>query len=503
MAETRVEPVPRATTPAGRRRWWILATLGLAQLMIVLDMTVVTVALPHAQDALGFADATRQWIISAYSLAFGSLLVVGGKVGDLFGRRGSLMIGVVGFALASAAGGAAQGVGVLIAARTAQGVFAALMAPAALALLAGTFAGSRDRGKAFGIFSAIAGAGGAIGLLLGGVLTEYASWRWCLYINVPIAAAIVVGLLAVVPAGARRHGVRIDHLGSLVVSGALFCIVYGLANSETNGWRDWATLTLLAAGVALLGAFVLVESRSPEPLLPLSIVRDRTRGGAYLSMVFSAVGLFGVFLFLTYFVQQILGYSPVRAGFAFVPQVVVTGTVAALTGARLLGRVGPKVLVPTGMALSACGLLLYTRLDTDTTYLTGIVPSLLLMGLGLGPVFSSAFSLSAHAVHGRDSGVASSLVNVAQQVGGAVGVALLSSVAATAATRYVDAHRPGPAQLAWLHAHPQAVPAVRHALEVDAQLAAAHSAFAVAAGVFAVGAIVAGLLYPRKSAIGL
>src|SRR5690349_23990921 len=300
-------------------RWWILGVVGLAQLMVVLDATIVNIALPSAQHDLGFSNADRQWVVTAYSLAFGSLLLLGGRLSDLFGQRRMLIIGLIGFAAASALGGAATGFDMLVVGRAIQGAFGALLAPAALSTLAVTFSDPAERGKAFGVYGAIAGAGGAVGLLLGGLLTEYLSWRWCLYVNVILALVAVTGAVRLLPNQPRDTKVYLDPAGTILVVAGLVSLVYGLSEAETKGWGAPTTIILLVAGVVLLTAFVLVERRASHPLLPLRIVLNRFRGGSYLAIGLSAVGLFGVFLFLTYYLQLIMSYSPVTTGLAFLP----------------------------------------------------------------------------------------------------------------------------------------------------------------------------------------
>src|SRR4051794_38296482 len=287
----------------------MLAVLGLAQLMVILDATIVNIALPSAQQDLGFSDADRQWVVTAYSLAFGGLLLLGGRLADMFGRRRMLLVGLAGFAAASALGGAATGFGTLVAARAVQGGFGAVLAPSALSLLTITFTDPKERGKAFGIFGAIAGAGAAIGLLLGGLLTEYLSWRWCLYVNVPIAVAAGIGALVFIQRVEPTKGVRLDIPGAVLAVLGLSGLVYGFARAATDGWGDPITVTVLVVAVLLLIGFVLLQRRLEHPLLPLRVVLDRRRGGAYLAMMLSAIGMFAIFLFLTYYLQQILGFS--------------------------------------------------------------------------------------------------------------------------------------------------------------------------------------------------
>src|SRR5690349_15425398 len=298
------------------RRWWILGVVGLAQLMVVLDATIVNIALPSAQRDLGFSNADRQWVVTAYALAFGGLLLLGGRLSDLVGRRRMLIIGLIGFAAASALGGAATSFAVLVIGRGAQGAFGALLAPAALSTLTVTFTNPAERGKAFGIFGAIAGAGGAIGLLLGGVLTEYLSWRWCLYVNVIFALVAVIAAVRLLSRDPSDTEARIDVPGTVLVVAGLICVVYGLSEADIKGWGAPLTIGLLVAGVVLLIAFVLVERRATHPLLPLRIVLDRFRGGSYLAIGLSAIGMFAIFLFLTYYLEEIVRYSPVVTGLA-------------------------------------------------------------------------------------------------------------------------------------------------------------------------------------------
>ncbi|HJQ44625.1 MAG TPA: DHA2 family efflux MFS transporter permease subunit [Jatrophihabitantaceae bacterium] len=430
--------------PASRRRWWILAVLGIAQLMVVLDGTIVNIALPHAQASLGFSDSDRQWIITAYSLAFGSLLLLGGRLADLFGRKRLFLTGVIGFAAASALGGAATNFGMLVVARAIQGGFGALLAPAALSLVTTTFTHPKERGKAFGIYGGIAGAGGSIGLLLGGALTEYLDWRWTMYVNVFFAIVAAVGaivLLAPHTAGEQRQ--RLDRIGAVLASASMFSIVYGFSHAASAGWGDSVTVGFLVVGVALLIAFVAAELRVAHPLLPMRIVTDRNRGGAYAAMFLASVGMFGVFLFLTYYLETTLGYSPVKTGLAFLPMMAAVMLSSSIANTVLLARYSPRVLVPTGLVISAVGMALLTRIDLHSSYASTILPSLLLFALGLGLVFAPSFSLGTLGVAAHDAGVASATVNVSQQIGGSIGTALLNTIATSAATGYVASHAVG------------------------------------------------------------
>ncbi|SIS17075.1 MFS transporter [Williamsia sterculiae] len=462
-----------------RLRWAILGVLGLAQLMVVLDATIVNIALPHAQQSLGFGNAERQWIVTAYALAFGSLLLLGGRLSDLFGRRATLIVGLVGFAGMSAVGGAAVNFDMLVIARAGQGVFGALLAPAALSLLATTFVDPAERGKAFGIFGAIAGGGGAIGLLLGGMLTEWADWRWCLYVNLAIAAIALVGATAFIGKQNSTSRPRLDIPGVVTVSLALFSIVYGFSNAETNGWGDWATIVWLVVGVVLLGVFVWLQSRTAHALLPLRIILDRTRGGSYLVVFITGIGMFGIFLFLTYYLQQNLSFTPIQTGLAFLPMIGALVFSATLSTSVVLPRFGPRWLMTAGMALAAVGMVLLTQLTETSAYASDILPGLIIMGLGIGASMAPAMQGAISGVSGDDAGVASATVNTMQQVGGSVGTALLSTIASSALTSYLADH----------------APTSKSNAAYVMQVAAVHSyttAFWWAAGVFALGAVIAG-----------
>ncbi len=419
------------------RRWWILAVVALAQLMVVLDATVVNIALPSAQKALAFSTADRQWIVTGYALSFGSLLLLGGRVADYFGRKRVFLVGLIGFAVASAIGGASTGFPMLVTSRIVQGAFGALLAPAALSLLTTTFTDPKERGKAFGVFGAIAGGGAALGLLLGGFLTQYLSWRWSLYINLVFAVAATIGGVIFLRHDAERDKVRLDIPGVLAGSISMFSLVYGFSHAETSGWLNSITLAFLAIGVVLLGLFVHIETRAAHPLLPMRVVLDRTRGGSYIAIFLSAVGMFGVFLFLTYFMQSTLGYSPVRTGVAFLPMIGVLVVTASIATAVLLPRVGPKPMVVAGMLIAAFGLLLLTRITIHASYAGVILPALLVLGLGLGSVFAPSINAATAGVSPEDAGVASATVNTAQQIGGSIGTALLNTLAATTATNFL------------------------------------------------------------------
>jgi EmrB/QacA subfamily drug resistance transporter len=417
-------------------RWLVLAIIGIAQLAVVLDATIVNIALPSAQRDLGFADDQRQWIVTAYSLAFGSLLLLGGRLGDLFGRKNLFVIGLVGFAGASVIGGLAETFGQLVAARTLQGVFGALLAPSALALLTTTFRDPAERARAFGVFGAIAGSGAATGVLLGGVLTEYATWRWCLYVNVVFAVLGVVGALLFMPTTARGKRPKLDLLGTVTVTAGLVGIVYGFSSAERAGWADATTIACLTAGVLLVALFVLVESRVAHPLLPLRIVRDRDRGGALIAIGLVGVAMFGIFLFLTYYLNQTLRFSSLETGLSFLPMPISIMTAATQITPRLLPRVGPKVLIATGGLVAAVGVLMFLRTEVDSTWAGTILPALVVTGLGMGLIVSSAMNTATSGVAREDAGAASASVNTFQQVGGSIGTALLSTVFASSVAGY-------------------------------------------------------------------
>jgi EmrB/QacA subfamily drug resistance transporter len=477
---------PAADTSGDSRRWWVLAVVGLAQLMVVLDATIVTVALPSAQRDLVFTNADRQWVVTAYSLAFGGLLLLGGRLSDLVGRRRMLIIGLIGFAGASALGGAATGFAMLVAGRAIQGAFGALLAPAALSTLTVTFSDPGERGKAFGVYGAIAGAGGAVGLLLGGLLTEYLSWRWCLYVNVALALIAVTGAIRLLERQSRDPGVRLDPVGTTFVVGGLVALVYGLAEAETKGWGAPITLALLLAGLVLLVAFAIAEQRVPHPLLPPRVVLNRFRGGSYLAILLSAIGMFGLFLFLTYYLQLILGYSPVITGASFLPLVAGLMVSSTTASALLLPRLGPRILVPIGLLVAAGGLVfIATQLAVHTSYASGILPGLVVMGLGLGLVFGCAMNAATYGARREDAGVASATVNTCQQVGGSIGTALLNTIAASALASYLVTHGHSPLAQASGAVHSYVV------------------GFWVSAGIFAASAVICwlvlapGVLTPR------
>ena len=468
------------------RRWLILGIIAVAQLMIVLDLTVMNLALPSAQKDLGFSDVDRQWIVTAYALSFGSLLLFCGRLADLVGRKRMFLTGLVGFAVASAIGGASVNVAMLVTARACQGVFAAMLAPAALSLLTTTFSDSKERGKAFGVYGAIAGAGAAVGLQLGGALTSYLSWRWCLYINLIFAAIAITGGALWLHGQQKKTGGKLDIPGVLLVSSGVFCIVYGFSNAATHGWSTPSTYGFLAAGVVLLVAFAIWQGRAKYPLLPPRVVLDRNRGASYLAILIVGAGLFGIFLFLTYYMQVSLGYSPVISGVAFLPMVVCIAIAANVGNIVLLPRVGPKPLVIAAFLLLTGGQIWLTRIGVRGDYVGDILGPLMVTGTGMGLMFSTAINTGTYGVDPQDAGVASASVNTGQQLGGSIGTSLLNTIAASATTAYITSH------LAGLHARP--TPAVLHAVQAAGFVHGYTTVFWWCTGLFAVGAVVCGAL---------
>jgi EmrB/QacA subfamily drug resistance transporter len=418
------------------KRYWALAVIGIAQLMIVLDASVVIVALPSAQHALHISIANRQWVMSAYTLVFGSLLLLGGRVADYLGRRRVFIIGLLGFGVASAFAGLAQNQAMLFGARALQGGFAAVMAPAALSLLTVTFTEAHERARAFGVYGAIAGSGAAIGLVLGGVLTQYASWRWTLLINTPIALIAAVMASRVI----RESKVDVRHSydlpGAVTSTSGLFLLVYGFTMVTSHGWGSALTLSSLGSAVVLLSAFVMIEMRVAHPLLPLKIILERNRGGSFLASLLVGFALLGTFLFLTYFLQGILGYSALRTGFAFLPfsgGIILGATLAS----RFLPRTGPRNLMIAGLSVATVGLLWFTRLGVDSSYLSHVLPPEILVSIGMGLAFVPMNSTALFGVEEDSAGVASALVNTTQQVGGALGTAFLNTVAASSTAAFL------------------------------------------------------------------
>jgi EmrB/QacA subfamily drug resistance transporter len=407
--------------------------------MLILDSSIMNIAIPSAKVDLGISDANQQWIITAYTLAFGSLLLLGGRIGDFMGRKKIFIIGLLGFAGASALGGIASTQGLLFASRALQGVFGALLAPAALAIISVTFTVPKERAKAFGVFGAISGGGAAIGLIVGGVLTEYTSWRWCLGVNTPIAILAAILAAKFVHESKAAGDKTYDIPGVVTATAGLFSLTYGFNEAAREGWTDSLTLTFFAAAVVLLVTFIVIESKVASPLMPLRVITERNRGGSYLGSLIVGAGLFSMFLFLGLYLQVILGYTPLKSGFAFLPfsiGIIIFAGVAS----QLLPKIGPKPLMVPGLIFAGIGLLMLTRITPETGYATHVLPSLLIMSSGMALVFIPLTSTSLHGVSGRDTGVASAMVNTSQQIGGSLGVALLNTIAATATAAYATTH---------------------------------------------------------------
>jgi len=423
------------TTELDPNRWRALLVIAIAQLMVVLDASIVNIALPSLQADLGISDANRQWVVTGYTLAFGGLLLLGGRIADFWGRKRAFMTGLLGFAGASALGGVAQNQEMLFGARALQGVFAALLAPAALSLITVTFTDSKERAKAFGVYGGLSAGGAAIGLILGGLLTEYASWHWCLLVNVPIAILAFFLAIPNVHESKAMGDTRYDIPGAITSSLGLVSLVYGITQVAELGWSDPTTLSWFGASLVLLASFFVIESRTSHPLLPMNILLNRNRGASYLTSFIVGAGLFGMFLFLAYFFQGILQYSPIKAGLLFLPFSVGVGISAGIAS-QALPRFGPRYVSFIGLLMATAGMLLLTRLEPASSYLSDILPALMVLSLGMGLVFVPISATALFGVGNHDAGVASAVLNTAQQIGGALGTALLNTVAVTATASY-------------------------------------------------------------------
>ena len=485
MTTTDGVSAPDEIKPKDLSRWTGLAVISLAQLMVTLDSTIVAVALPSAQTAVGLTDVSRQWAVTAYALTFGGLLLLGGRIGDYMGRKWSLIVGVSGFALASALGGAAVNAEMLLSARALQGAFAALIAPATLSLISTTFSDPRERAKAFGIFTATSMSGGATGLVLGGVLTSFLDWRWCLYVNLPIAAVILIGGWLTLPSPPARTDVKIDVPGATLGTLGMLALIYGLGEAGGKGWHSPVIIGALVAAVLLLAGFVVLQTKVANPLLPLRILTNRNTGGAFLAMAISAFCMLGMFLGMTYQLQSVMGYEPVEAGLAFLAYIVTAAVYSTQIAPRLLLRVKPGLMIAAGLVISALGLLLLTRLTPESTYLTDIFPALFLFGIGVGNIAVPIFSTAMSAADTRDAGIVSAVVSTSQQIGGSIGTALLNTLSTSAAAAYLLSHPAGVGARGAAMVHGLA------------------TACAMAAAVALAGALIAGTLInidPRKKA---
>jgi EmrB/QacA subfamily drug resistance transporter len=435
-----VAAAPLEHSAPTRAHWWILIVIAGAQLMVVLDTTIMIIALPSAQQSLGFSNADRQWVVTAYTLGFGGLLLLGGRISDMIGPKRTLMIGVVGFAIASAIGGASQTTAMLIGARALQGMFGALLAPSVLSLLATTFTDPRERGRAFGIYASIAIGGAAFGLILGGILTQYLDWRWCLYVNLPIAVTVAIAAFFMIPKQAGRSDVRLDIPGALLGCGGLVALVFGLGEAGSDGWSSANVIGPLLIAVVLLTLFVLVQTKVASPLLPMRILTNRNRAGSFLTIILSVLGMYGTFLFLTYLLQTVDGYSPLKTGVAFLPLMAVNGLAATQLASRLMPHIRTRWLVIPGLLIAAVGVALLTQLTPDASYVGHILPTEILLGLGLGIALVPCISTATNNADPRDVGITSATTNTSQQIGASVGTALLNTVAATATAAYLTTH---------------------------------------------------------------
>ena len=466
----------RRTAPANRR-WLVLVVAAVAQLMLVLDATIVNIALPSAQQALGFSNSDRQWVVTAYALSFSSLLLVGGRLGDMFSRKWVFITGLVGFAIASAIGGAAGSFVVLVTARALQGAFGAVLAPSALGTLVSTFNAPRERGRAFGVFGSVAAGGGAVGLLVGGVLTEDLSWRWCLYVNLVFAAIAVAGALAYIRGDRPASRPRMDWPGAVLACAGLFAIVFGFSRAETAGWTAAPTLGCLVGGVVLLAGSVVAERRVRHPLLPLRVIVDRARGGSYVAVGITGIAIFGTFLFLTFYLQVVQRHSPLTTALLFLPMI---GSILISSNLSSIIGLGPRALIAAGMLLGAGGMALLTQVTVTSSYVSAVLPALLILGLGLGLIFAQAINTATAGVAREDSGVASALVNTMQQVGGSIGTSALSTIALSATATYLIGHHTSPLAPAIAATHGYTI------------------AFGVSAGLLGLGFILAIVLLPSR-----
>ena len=447
--------------------WLVIVIVCVAQFMVVLDATIVNVALPSIQRGLRFSPSGLQWVITMYTLIFGGFILLGGRAGDLIGRKRVFGVGIVLFSAASLLNGLAQSPGVLIAGRGLQGLGGALLAPAVLSIITTTFSDANDRAKALAIWSAIAAGGGAVGLLLGGVLTDLASWRWIFFVNVPVGVALAFATARFVPESRSRLGQRtFDLPGAVAVTGGLVVLVYAIVRSNAYGWGSARTLGVLAVGILLLVGFLAIELRSPDPLVPLGIFRLRSLAAADFTVFLVSAAVFATFFFISLYVQQILGYRPLRAGVAFLPFSVATAT-GAVIARRLVTRLGVRLVPMIGITLAIAGMIVLTRLPVHGRYASNLLPGLLPIGLGLGGTFVPLTLASTSEVSEQDAGLASGLLNTAQQVGGSIGLAILATLAASRTTSLL--HAP---------INPAAIPGAR--------VSGFHVAFIAAAGLLGV-----------------
>lgn len=422
------------------RRWYALVVIAIAQLMVVLDSSIVNIALPHAALAkslggLAIAPKNYQWAVTAYTLTFGGFLLLGGRIGDYIGRKKAFLIGLVGFAGASLLGGFAIDQQMLFGARALQGVFGALLAPAALSLISVTFTDSKERATAFGVYGALSGVGAAIGLIAGGLLTQYLSWRWCLFVNTPMAIlAFALAIVEVRESKVQGHP-HYDVPGALSVTAGMVSIVYGVSQASTDGWGSTKAWPFISLGAVLLVTFFVIESRKKQPLLPLRLITDRVRAGSYLTQVLVALGIFGMFLFMTFYFQNIHAYSAVKSGLLFLPFSMGVIVSAAVTS-QLLPRVGPRPLATTGCSMAAVGLTYLSFIHPQSSYVTHVMPPMIITSLGLGMAFVTLASTALFNVEPRDTGAASAVLTTSQQIGGSFGTAIQNTIVVSSATAF-------------------------------------------------------------------
>ncbi|WP_405925049.1 MFS transporter [Streptomyces sp. NBC_00035] len=414
----------------GRHLGLALVVIAAAQLMVVLDATITNIALPAIQTDLGVSDSNLAWIVNSYALAFGGLLLLGGKAGDLFGRRKMFQVGIAVFTLASLLGGLAPNEGLLIGARILQGAGAALAAPSALALITTTFPAGKPRNTAMGVYAGMAGIGATVGLLMGGVLTDVLDWRWVFFVNIPIGLAVLAGTRTLVEA--ERHAGRLDVPGAITGTGGLIALVYGITRGGEHGWTGGPTLVSFGAAAVLLAVFLVVQARTAHPMMPLRLFKDRSRWGSYATMLFIGAGMFATFYFLTLYMQLILGYSPVRTGFAYLPFSFGMAAAAGISS-KLVARFAPRVLAGPGLLVAAVGMLWFATLEPDSSYAAHLMPAMFVTALGLGASFVPMTLGAVSGVSHEDTGIASALLNTAQQIGGALGLAVLSTISTSAA----------------------------------------------------------------------
>ncbi len=446
-------PSAGAATDA-RRRWLIGAVICTAYLMIGLDLTVMNVALPSAQKMLDFSNTDRQWIVTAYALSFGSLMMFCGRLSDLIGRKQTFLTSLVGFAVASAVGGAATNFEMLVTARACQGAFAAMLSPVCMALLTTTFTDQKERAKAFGIFSGVVASGSGLGLIIGGALTSGLNWRWCMYVNLLLAGVSLLGAQSLLQRQPKA-GAKMDVPGVILASGGMFSVVLGFSNAH-EGWGKAATWGFIVLGLGLLVAFSAWQTRAASPLLPPRIVLDRTRGGAYFTVLLVGVGLFGVLMFLVYYMQTDLGYSAIKSGWALLPMLVITPVGTGIGATRLLPKFGPRPLISGGLLISAAGMALLTQIGANSGYATHLLGPLVLVGIGMGLIYGAALSAGTNGVAPQEAGIASAMISTGQQLGGAIGIALLNTIAAMAAANWLSSNvqgKPGPAQIGLASIH--------------------------------------------------